>query len=198
MMNIHVVIDRSGSMWTMQAEAIGGFNTFFEDTKKSRNQRWYVWLFDSGGIDLINDGVTAKNVELLTEENYVPRACTPLFDAVGQAVEKGKENEADKNVLVVLTDGYENASRDYTREQIRKELEGLEKKDWQIVFIAAGPESWSGLSMFDGLGTTVRSASGGKSLTSSYGLASQTVAAYAVSESTIQMSCDVDEEGNVS
>jgi len=163
-MNVHVVIDRSGSMQSIRDDAIGGFNTFLKNTKGA-GQKWWVWLFDTQGIDLIQDGVASSKVEKLSASNYVPRAGTPLYDAVGTAIAKAKEVRKTKlNILMVLTDGQENSSTEWSAKAVKKELTRLaNEENWQVIFVAVGAEAWDETTRFD-MGVVIRSARSGKSM----------------------------------
>lgn len=194
MLNIHIVLDRTGSMQSMAQEARQGFNQFVKETM-GESQRWWVWQFDSIGIDLMCDGVSVGNVPLLNEDNYQPRAGTPLYDAVGQALVQAKEVAAEKNVFVVLTDGEENSSKEWTAEKVKEALREIEDQGWQVVFIAANPEAWSE-NAFDGTSTVVRS-TGGLGMSSAYMVASATVQNYAADGKVSLGQTEIDEEGTV-
>ena len=199
MTNIHVVIDRSGSMQKIKDDAIGGFNQFLKETGGKENQRWWVWLFDSQGIDLIEDSVRAEKVQELTDKTFVPRGCTPLYDAVGRAMAKAREEAADKNVFVVLTDGQENDSKEWTKESVTKELDAVAGDDWQLVFIAAGKEAWSETELFKNRGVTVQSSLTGPSTRGGYGAASIAVMDYCAADGVAPVitSVIVDDDGKV-
>lgn len=193
MKNVHVVIDRTGSMASIKDDAIGGFNEFLSATA-GRGQRWWVWLFDSQGIDLIADGVKADEVERLTPDNYLPRACTPLYDAVGQALAKAREVAAQRNAFVVLTDGMENASREWTAKRVKADLDAIENDGWQIVFLAVGAEAWDEADVYRGRGLTARSARDGASAQASWEAASMAVRSYLDSGAAAVE--DIDIKGN--
>ena len=194
MNHIHVVIDRSGSMGAIKSDAIGGFNQFLEDTR-GKKQRWSIWLFDSEGIDLIADAVKAKKVEPLTEATFVPRAFTPLYDAAGKALAHAKAKTGDKNVFVVLTDGHENASREFTAAQVKADLDAL-KDDWQIVFIGVGKDAWDESAAFS-QGVVMASAPTGAATRASYGQTTKAVGSYFTNDAPMSTSLSVDESGNV-
>jgi len=177
MKNVHVVIDRTGSMASIKDDAIGGFNEFLAATA-DKGQRWWVWLFDSQGIDLIADGVKASEVERLTPDNYQPRSCTPLYDAVGQALGKARSVTAKLNAFVILTDGKENASREWTAESVKAALDAIKDDGWQIVFLAVGSEAWDETGVYRGRGVTARAARDGASAKASWDAAASAVRSY--------------------
>ncbi len=197
MTNIHVVIDRSGSMAAIKTDAIGGFNEFVKSMRGKENQRWYVWLFDTGGIDLILDGVRDGDVKELTEETYIPRGGTPLYDAVGKAMAKAREVAAERNVFVVLTDGEENSSKEWSKAAVTKELDAVKDDDWQLVFIAAGKEAWSE-DMFADRGMIVQAGGTGLAMAGSYAAMTRIVGGYTAGADAVQVSLTVDDDGKVS
>ena len=178
-MNVHVVIDRSGSMQSIRDDAIGGFNSFLKDTKGA-GQKWWVWLFDTQGIDLIQDGVPSSKVNELSASTFVPRASTPLYDAVGTAIAKAKEVRKTKlNVLMVLTDGKENSSREWSAKAVKTELTRLAKEEnWQVIFVAVGAEAWDETSRFD-MGVVIRNTRSARSMQSAYGSVAEAALDYA-------------------
>jgi hypothetical protein len=102
--------------------------------------------FDSQGIDLIRDHVPAGSCAELAAAEYQPRAATPLLDAVGHGVtvlDKRKEAGA-RSILAVMTDGLENASREYTKETIKALLDRKQKEDgWLVLYLGAGHDAWA-------------------------------------------------------
>lgn len=197
-MNVHVVIDRSGSMQTIRDDAIGGFNAFLKDTKGA-GQQWWVWLFDTQGIDLIQDGVPSSKVTKLSTSNYVPRASTPLYDAVGTAIAKAKEVRKTKlNILMVLTDGQENSSREWSAKAVKKELSRLaDEENWQVIFVAVGAEAWDETSRFD-MGVVIRNTRSAKSMRSAYGSVAQASLDYAEAGIARMASLDIGDDGETS
>jgi uncharacterized protein YegL len=88
-LTVHVLLDRSGSMQTIKADAIGGFNSYVEDlAKTSPKSTLSLTIFDNESIDTIVDNVVVTEVEPLTDKTYVPRGATPLLDAIAKAVAK--------------------------------------------------------------------------------------------------------------
>jgi len=197
-MNVHVVIDRSGSMQSIRDDAIGGFNTFLKDTKGA-GQKWWVWLFDTQGIDLIQDGVASSKVEELSASNYVPRASTPLYDAVGKAIAKAKEVRKTKlNILMVLTDGKENSSTEWSAKAVKHELTRLaDEENWQVIFVAVGAEAWDESARFD-MGVVIRNTRSKKSVQRAYGNVAEATMDYAFEGAPKIASWDIDDDGEAS
>ncbi len=137
-------------MAAVASDAIGGFNTFLDGQKKAqRESRITLAQFDHE-YDLVHDGKPTKDVPPLTEETYVPRGTTALLDAIGRTIEdmgrrldKTPESERPARVLIaILTDGLENASRDYTREKINSMIaHQREVYSWEFLFLAANQDA---------------------------------------------------------
>lgn len=193
--NVHAVIDRSGSMQSIRDDAIGGFNTFLEQTQGG-GQRWWVWLFDTQGIDLIQDGVASSKVEKLSTSNFIPRASTPLYDAVGKAIAKAKEVRKTKlNILMVLTDGKENSSREWSAQAVREELTRLaEEENWQVIFVGVGADAWDESARFD-MGVVIKNTRSAKSIQNAVANVSSASRDYLMEGTPRSASFDIDDEG---
>jgi hypothetical protein len=146
--HVAIVLDRSGSMEDCRTDAIGAVNSYLRQIKDDRDMEAAVSLitFDSQGIDLIRDHVPAGSCAELAAAEYQPRASTPLLDAVGHGVsvlDKGKQ-PAERCILAVMTDGLENASREYTKETIKALLDRKQKEDgWLVLYLGAGHDAWA-------------------------------------------------------
>ena len=147
--HIICILDRSGSMASIINDSIGGFNTFLKQQKALPDKATItVALFDDS-YDLLYDNVDIKSAEELTNKIWFPRGTTALFDAVGKTINREKQNfarmgnEAPAKVLVcVVTDGYENASKEYKREDIQKLIKACEKDDWNFIYLAANQNAF--------------------------------------------------------
>ncbi|MFA6654109.1 MAG: vWA domain-containing protein, partial [Candidatus Delongbacteria bacterium] len=145
------VLDRSGSMESVADDAIGGFNTFIEEQKKQPGTMSVTLvLFDHEYLVPFKNKDIMK-VEPLNRKSYVPRGVTALLDAVGRTVNeagselsKKKEKDRPEKVIVcILTDGLENASKEFKIEQIKKLIEHQkEKYSWDFVFLAANQDAF--------------------------------------------------------
>lgn len=146
--HISVILDRTGSMESIRGDTIGGFNSFLQEQKKLPGTATLTLVqFDTQDpYEIIHDFKSINEVPPLTRETYVPRAGTPLLDAMGRGVndlEKRianlpEEARPSKVVVAVITDGQENSSKEFKREQIEKMIkERIEKDNWQFVFLSA-------------------------------------------------------------
>lgn len=144
------VLDRSGSMADIREDAIGGFNVFLESQKKHPGEaRFTLVLFDHE-YDLIHGGADIQNVPPLDGETYVPRGTTALLDAIGRTVddvggrlaETPEDERPEKVIVAILTDGLENASRDYDNGRISAMIHHQrEKYGWEFIFLAANQDA---------------------------------------------------------
>ncbi|HLO29381.1 MAG TPA: vWA domain-containing protein [Anaerolineales bacterium] len=146
--HIAVILDRTGSMESIRDDTIGGFNAFLNAQKaESSSATLTLVQFDSQDpYEVIHQFKPLQEVPELTRETFVPRATTPLLDAIGRGIndlEKGLADLAEEDrparvVMVIITDGQENASREFRKDQIEKMIkEKQEKSDWQFVFLSA-------------------------------------------------------------
>lgn len=139
--HIVMVLDRSGSMQSIKSDIIGGFNKFLEEQKNQPGDAILTLAQFDDEYEIVHNKVDIKDVPELTEETYSPRSCTALLDAIGKTI-----NSVDKDdefvILAIITDGLENASKEFTRDVIFKMIkEKEEEKKWEITFLAANQDA---------------------------------------------------------
>lgn len=142
------MIDRSGSMYSIMSDAIGGFNSFIEEQKKVPGECLITLVLFDSEVKVIYEKISLNDVPLLTEEVYMPGGSTALLDAIGMTISKYNiEKETNSNIkrlFVILTDGQENASKEYNSEVIKKLVEELrEKENNEFIFLGANIDSFS-------------------------------------------------------
>lgn len=146
--HITVILDRTGSMESIRDDTIGGFNAFLKEQKALAGKATLTLVqFDSREpYEVLERFKPIKKVLKLTRDTYVPRASTPLFDALGRGINDLEKSLGDmpdnkqpaRVVMAIVTDGQENASREFTREQIVKMIkEKTDNSSWQFVFLSA-------------------------------------------------------------
>ena len=150
---IAVLLDRSGSMSSVKDDTIGGFNQFIKDQKEAGDNAMLTLVqFDSGGIDTVHESLAIKDVPDLSDETFQPRGSTPLLDAMGKTIETtGKALEAipqsdrpDKVVFVVITDGQENASREFTKARIKEMVSHQsDVYKWNFLYLGANQDAFA-------------------------------------------------------
>lgn len=148
---IAFVLDRSGSMGSMVNEAIGGFNGFIEDQQKAPGEAVVSLVQFDHDYEKVFDWLDLKSVPKLDSKTYIPRGTTALRDAMGRTIiDIGKklssmpeEERPETIIFVVLTDGMENASKDFTAEKLRSMVEEQEKTySWKFLFLGANMDAF--------------------------------------------------------
>lgn len=142
-----MLLDRTGSMSDVKKETITGFNAYLDElskTKEKNDMEFFVRQFDSQSQDDLCKGVGLKDVPRLNDENYMPRAWTPLYDAIGRAIRDAQQLAKKKNVIfVTLTDGHENASREFDKGKVNALIKEMEEKHkWTFTYIGLGFDAW--------------------------------------------------------
>jgi len=141
--HVSVLLDRSGSMASVVDDTIGGFNTFVEQQKHLPGEcRVTLVQFDNQDPhEVVFDAIPPREVMPLTDRTYQPRGGTPLLDAVGmliQRLDKRVAVDPDEDQLVaIITDGYENSSGHFSKEEIAGMITLRERGDWTFVFLGA-------------------------------------------------------------
>ena len=139
------ILDRSGSMGGLERDTIGGFNSVLRKNKEQEGDAIVSTVLFDDRIEVICDREQIGKVAPITEEEYYVRGCTALLDAVGGAIRHvskvqktlPKHHRAKNAIFVITTDGYENASREFTYPQVKKLIEKKRKKGWEFVFMGA-------------------------------------------------------------
>lgn len=155
LINLVIILDRSGSMSIIWTDMIGGLKAFIEEQKEfanknNKNIKITFVIFDDQ-YEIICDYISVNEFEF-EENKYMPRGMTALLDAVGKTINKiGEslnkklENEKPgKNLIVIITDGEENSSIEFKKEQIKRMIEHQkEKYNWDFVFLGANQDSFA-------------------------------------------------------
>lgn len=141
------IIDRSGSMSGFEADTVGGFNSMIEKQKTEGEGMVYVSTVTfNNHSEIIHDRVPIMDVKKMVPADVVSSGCTALFDAIGEAIKHigtihryaRRDDVPAHTIFVVTTDGMENASRQYSREKVKKMIEYRTKKcGWEFIFVAA-------------------------------------------------------------
>jgi len=147
---VHVsfLLDRSGSMAAIQGDVIGGFNHFLQEQQGRPGAcRMTLVQFDSQApFEILANAANIDEIPQLDAYRYQPRGGTPLLDALGELLshsERRARGRDEDNVVVVFTDGLENASRRWTRAAIFERIETLQAKGWTFVFLGANQDSYA-------------------------------------------------------
>ena len=140
------VLDRSGSMSGLEKDTIGGFNSMMEKQKTENGEVLVTTVLFDDRIELLHDRMDIRALAPLTEKDYFVRGSTALLDALGSTITRVGRNHhrmaedyrPEKTMFVIITDGYENASREYSRSKVRELIEHEKNKyGWEFLFLGA-------------------------------------------------------------
>ena len=150
--HITVILDRTGSMQDIRDDVVGGFNAFLAEQQTAPGPTTFTLVqFDSQDpYEVLHAARDIAHVTPLTLEQYVPRASTPLYDAMGRGIvdleatlaKMPEDDRASKVIFVVVTDGAENASREFDRAAVMKLIEAKKAAGWDFVFLSADMSSF--------------------------------------------------------
>ena len=139
--HIICILDRSGSMRPLAVEVINSFNQFITDQKKIEGKAKVTLAIFDDHYDIIHDCVPLEEVSELTEEVYWTRGMTALNDAVGKTISNLKSKK--RAIVLIQTDGVENASHEYSTAKIKEIINEQEKKGWKFIFLGAGIDAFA-------------------------------------------------------
>ena len=139
------VLDKSGSMSGLEKDTIGGFNSLIEKQRKEPGEAKVTTVLFNDRVAFVNDNADIKDVPLLTSKEYYVCGCTAMLDAIGSVIKKAEaddattsENEkAEKTVVIITTDGMENASKEFSYENVRKLIDAKKEDGWEFIFLGA-------------------------------------------------------------
>ena len=140
------ILDRSGSMAGLEDDTIGGFNAMIQKQKGEAGQALVSTVLFDHYTEVIHDRVDIQNVPPLSRNEYYVRGCTALLDAVGKSIQHignvhkyaREEDRPETTLFVITTDGMENASRQYTYQQVKSMIERQkETYGWEFIFLGA-------------------------------------------------------------
>jgi hypothetical protein len=134
-------------MENCRTDAIGAVNSYLRQVKDDNDMEASISLiiFDSQSIDVIRDHVPAASCPELATSEYQPRGGTPLLDAVGHGVTvlETRKHMDERCILAIMTDGLENASREFTKESLKALLDRKQHEDgWLVMYLGAGHDAW--------------------------------------------------------
>lgn len=143
---VNFVLDETGSMSVCLDATISGFNEYVTGLKaRSEKILFTLTQWDSNRFNVVYNSEPIKNVKKLTYETYRPGQSTPLYDAIAKtirAVEAKGEKKGRSVLCVIMTDGEENASREWTLDKLRNLIKQKEKDHWTFVYLGANQDAW--------------------------------------------------------
>ena len=191
--HISIVIDRSGSMNSIASDTVGGLVNFVEEQKKVPGKATFSLMQFDDKFDNVYDFSDINNVDILSQYNFQPRGMTALYDAIGKSIVEVGESLSDmdendrpsKVIFVIITDGAENSSREYSLSQVRKMIEEQTNKySWEFVFLGANIDAEVvGTSFGMKAGNTITYAANAKGVDAAYSSVTSNLTAFRSSAS---------------
>ena len=144
------LLDESGSMSGMEADTIGGFNSMIDKQRREAGEAYVSTVAFSNESRVIHDRVDLKRVEPMARRDYVPGGCTALLDALGGAIRHignvhkyaREEDVPEHTIFVITTDGMENASRRYTKAEVKAMVERQKALyGWEFLLLGANMDA---------------------------------------------------------
>lgn len=146
------IIDKSGSMCGLENDTIGGFNSMLEKQKNVDGDAIVTTVLFNHEAQTIHDRFNINVVSPMTADDYVVGGCTALLDAVGNSIERTvnvqkhlpEEARAEKVIFVIITDGYENASKRFTYKKLKSMIDHEQNEyGWEFIFLGANIDAVS-------------------------------------------------------
>jgi hypothetical protein len=149
---IVTILDRSGSMRNLIYDTIGGFNNFIEEQKKLPGEANVTTVLFNYRYELLHDRVNLKYVKPITDKEYFVGGSTALLDVVGKTINTigatlnamKEEDRPSKVIMLIITDGEENSSKEFNKDQIKEMVERQQNVyNWQFLFFGANIDSFA-------------------------------------------------------
>ena len=144
------LLDRSGSMSYLTDDTIGGYNSFIEKQKNEPGEAKLTTVLFDDKYELLHNGTDLKTAEPLNRTTYFARGSTALYDALGKTINDvghrlakiPEEERPSKVIFVITTDGFENASKEFTQSAVKEMItHQTEKYSWEFIFLGANIDS---------------------------------------------------------
>ena len=146
---INFVLDKSGSMDVVRSATIDGFNEFLRTQRANPGEAWLtLTMFDTQFYEVCR-GVPLREVPEMEQGNYVPSGCTALYDAVARSIGiadrylEQLDTRPDQILFVVMTDGLENASREFNQRQVFDMITEREQRGYEFVYLGANQDAYA-------------------------------------------------------
>lgn len=140
------ILDRSGSMSRLVTDTVGGYNSLIEKQMKEEGEASVTTVLFDDKYEVVCDNIDIKKVEPMTDKVYYARGMTALLDAIGKTINVVSARQKNavpsatpaKTVVVIMTDGMENASKEYKIDDVKRMIE-LQQKEygWEFLFMGA-------------------------------------------------------------
>ncbi|MBP2656323.1 MAG: hypothetical protein H6Q73_3892 [Firmicutes bacterium] len=140
------ILDRSGSMSGLESDTIGGYNAMLEKQKQEDGEAVITTVLFDDKYELLHDRINLRGIAPITDKEYYVRGNTALLDAVGKTINKignvqkhtAEDERAEHVMVVITTDGMENASCEFSYDKVRRMIEHQKSKyGWEFIFFGA-------------------------------------------------------------
>ena len=140
------ILDKSGSMGGLEKDTIGGYNSMLEKQKAVDGECLITTVLFDNDYELLHDRIDIKAVSPITEKEYCVGGSTALVDAIGRTIHKignaqrhtADDYRAEKVMFVIITDGEENASREYSAAKVKEMIERQKSRyNWEFIFLGS-------------------------------------------------------------
>ena len=133
------ILDKSGSMSPLADDTIGGFNSMIEKQKKIGGDAAVTTVLFDTEIKRLHNSVDIKSIGRMTREDYTAGGCTALLDAIGTTLTEvqARQTGAKHTIAVIITDGMENASREYNYSMVHDLIVKRKEEGWEFIFLGA-------------------------------------------------------------
>lgn len=144
------ILDRSGSMSGLESDTIGGFNSMLKKQKAEPGEAVVTTVLFDSTYELLHDRFPMEQVKPITDKDYFTMGCTALLDAVGSAIQKTinaqkhmlPDMRAEKVIFVIITDGLENSSVEYSYKDIKRMINHQKNQyGWEFMFLGANMDA---------------------------------------------------------
>ena len=151
------ILDRSGSMSGLEQDTIGGFNSMIKQQKNAEGETLISTILFDNVSEVLHDRINVKDIQPLSDHDYMVRGCTALLDAIGGAIHHignihkyaRREDVPEHIMFVITTDGMENASRYYSSNRVKQMIERQKiKYGWEFLFLGAHIDAVETASLF--------------------------------------------------
>jgi uncharacterized protein YegL len=147
---IGIVLDKSGSMGEIRQDTIGGFNVFIKEQKEEEGDANISLINFNDKIEHVYKCEDIQNASELTSKNYVPSGLTAMYDGIGIMLDtlsadiekRDDKDKPEKVIVVIITDGYENFSKEYDSKQIKEKIENFKNKGWDFIYLGANQDAF--------------------------------------------------------
>lgn len=143
--HVSILLDASGSMAGKVKDTIGGVNSYISKLREDKKSKYVVnmYLFDTTRFNALAENEELKNVKEVTTKTYETFGATPLYDSVGKMIKMANDYEANKHIVVIMTDGEENSSREMSLRNIKDLIQRKKADDWEFLFLGADFNNYS-------------------------------------------------------